>query len=168
MFIKTEGMHACKECNKKFFQRQSLIEHMNTHKDTKAFSCEFCAQSFVMSSSLIKHRKANNIMLIRKFFKTVIKNLPEWGFWKKTRMTTFIKTKLKISDDQTNIDKYRLAANITVYLIISKLILQRIIITNFCGPVGHLRESTISDLESPSKFQVKEEKNYWNRSINIK
>ncbi len=31
----------------------------------------------------------------------------------KTRMTTFIKTKLKISDDQTNIDKYRLAANIT-------------------------------------------------------
>ena len=27
-------------------------------------------------------------------------------------MTTFIKTKFKISDDQTNIDKYRLAANI--------------------------------------------------------
>ncbi len=34
----------------------------------------------------------------------------------KTRMTTFIKTKLKISDDQTNIDKYRLAANITEYI----------------------------------------------------
>ena len=32
-----------------------------------------------------------------------------------TRMTTFIKTKLKKSDDQTNIDKYRVAANITVY-----------------------------------------------------
>ena len=30
-------------------------------------------------------------------------------------MTTFIKTKVKISDDQTNIDKYRLAANITEY-----------------------------------------------------
>ena len=28
-------------------------------------------------------------------------------------MTTFIKTKFKISDDQMNIDKYRLAANIT-------------------------------------------------------
>ena len=28
-------------------------------------------------------------------------------------MTTFIKLKFKISDDQTNIDKYRLAANIT-------------------------------------------------------
>ena len=55
-----------------------------------------------------------------------------------TRMTTFIKTKFKISDDQTNIDKYRLTANITVYHIISKLILQRIIITNFCGPVSHL------------------------------
>ena len=28
-------------------------------------------------------------------------------------MITFIKTKFKISNDQTNIDKYRLAANIT-------------------------------------------------------
>ena len=48
--------------------------------------------------------------------------------------------KIKISDDLTNIDKYRLAANITEYHIISKLIiLQRIIITNFCGTQGHLR-----------------------------
>ena len=46
-------------------------------------------------------------------------------------MTTFIKTKFDISDDQTNIDKYRLAANITEYHIISKLILQRILITIF-------------------------------------
>ena len=45
-----------------------------------------------------------------------------------TRMTTFIKTKFKRSDDQTNIDKYRLAANITEYHIISKLIFLRIII----------------------------------------
>ena len=49
---------------------------------------------------------------------------------KQTRMTTFIKTKFK----------YRLAANITVHHIISKLILQRIIITNFCGPESHLRK----------------------------
>ncbi len=35
-------------------------------------------------------------------------------------MTTFIKTKLKISDIEMNIDKYRLAANITDYHIISK------------------------------------------------
>ena len=34
-------------------------------------------------------------------------------------MTTFIKTKINISDDQTNIDKYRLASNITEYHIIS-------------------------------------------------
>ena len=33
----------------------------------------------------------------------------------KTRMTTFIKTKFIISDEQTNIYKYRLAANITEY-----------------------------------------------------
>ncbi len=32
-----------------------------------------------------------------------------------TRVTTFIKTRFNISDDQTNIDKYRLAANITEY-----------------------------------------------------
>ena len=57
----------------------------------------------------------------------------------KLRMTTFIKTKFKISVDQTKSDKYRLAANITEYHIISKLILQRIIITNFCGPDSHLR-----------------------------
>ncbi len=35
-------------------------------------------------------------------------------------MTKLIKTKFKISDDQTNIDKYRLAANIKEYHIISK------------------------------------------------
>ena len=29
---------------------------------------------------------------------------------------------------------------------------------DFGGPVSHLRESTISDLESPSNFQVKEKK----------
>ncbi len=52
-------------------------------------------------------------------------------------MTSFIKTKFKISDDWTNIDKYRLAANIREYHIISKLIIQRIIITNFFGPVSH-------------------------------
>ena len=39
-----------------------------------------------------------------------------------TRMTTFIKTKLKKTDDQTNITEYH---------IISKLILQRIIISQF-------------------------------------
>ena len=42
-------------------------------------------------------------------------------------MTTFIKTKFKLSED-------------------------------FCGPVSHLRESTIWDLEFPSNFQVKEKK----------
>ena len=41
-------------------------------------------------------------------------------------MTTFIQTKLKKSDDQTNIDK--VAANITEYHTISKLIFLRIII----------------------------------------
>ncbi len=39
-----------------------------------------------------------------------------------------IKTKLEKSDDLTNIDKYRVAANIKEYHIISKLIFPRIII----------------------------------------
>ena len=36
-----------------------------------------------------------------------------------TRMTTFIKTKFKKLDDQTNINKYRVAANLTEYHILS-------------------------------------------------
>ncbi len=51
--------------------------------------------------------------------------------YKVTRMTQFIKTKFKISDNQMNVDKYRIAANITEYHIISKLILQQIVITKF-------------------------------------
>ena len=39
-------------------------------------------------------------------------------------MTPFIKAKFKISDDQTNIDKYRVAAKITEYHIISILFFQ--------------------------------------------
>ena len=47
-------------------------------------------------------------------------------------MTTFIKTKLKKSDgDHTNIDIYRVAANITEYHIISKIIFLRIVIPKF-------------------------------------
>ena len=33
----------------------------------------------------------------------------------KTRMTTFIEAKLNKSEDQTNMGKYRVAANITEY-----------------------------------------------------
>ncbi len=59
-------------------------------------------------------------------------------------MTSFNKQewhthKNEVKDDQTNIDKYKFAANITENHIISKLILQRIIITNFFGQVSHLR-----------------------------
>ncbi len=43
-------------------------------------------------------------------------------------MTTFIKTKFKKSDNQRNIDNYRVTANITEYHIISRLIFLRIII----------------------------------------
>ncbi len=83
---------------------------------------------------------------------------------KKTRMTTFIKTKFKISDHQTHIDMYRLAANITEYHIISKLILQRIIITNFCGlrVIWGKVQYRIFNPHQISKWKIK----YWNRSRN--
>ena len=46
-------------------------------------------------------------------------------------MTAFIKAKLKKSDDQTIIDKNRVATNFTEYHIISKSIYLRIIIPKF-------------------------------------
>ncbi len=48
---------------------------------------------------------------------------------KRTRMITFIKFKLKKSDDQMNIDKCRVAANITEYHI--KIIFVIIIFPKF-------------------------------------
>ena len=53
-------------------------------------------------------------------FKNICRNMPNTIslILYKTRMTTFIKTKFKKSDDQTNIDKYRVAAYITEYQII--------------------------------------------------
>ncbi len=48
----------------------------------------------------------------------------------KQEITTFIKAKLKKSDDQ-NIDKYRVTANITESHIIKKLNFQRIILVLF-------------------------------------
>ena len=46
-------------------------------------------------------------------------------------MTTFTKTKFKKSNDQRNIDKYRVAANITEYNIVTKLFFLRIITPKF-------------------------------------
>ena len=69
-----------------------------------------------------------------------------------TRMTTFIKTKFKKLDDQTNTDKYRVAANITKYHIISKLIFLRLIIPKFMKikQLFHVRKCM--SLKSIGKF----------------
>ena len=40
-----------------------------------------------------------------------------FSIFKITRMTTFMKAKLKKSDDQTNIEKYRVPENILPYYI---------------------------------------------------
>ncbi len=150
-------------------------------------------------------------------------------------MTTFIKTKFKISDDQTNIDKYRLAANINLAMnhyykllwssesfevnfnvgfgipiefpsqrkkLVKLVHKQKIVLLWSSESFGvkyniwfgiprqfpnqrkkllksvhnqeigllwsssYLRRSTISFLESPSNFKIKEKKKYTNRSIN--
>ncbi len=49
------------------------------------------------------------------------------NFWAFTE--TYFRPKFKKSDNQTNIDKCRVAANIKEYYIISKLIFLKIIIT---------------------------------------
>ncbi len=46
-------------------------------------------------------------------------------------MKTLITTKFKKTDDQTDIDNYRVATNITEYHFITKLIFLRILITKF-------------------------------------
>ncbi len=66
-------------------------------------------------------------------------------YLKKTSISTFIKTKFKVSDDQTNIDKYRLSANITEYHILSKLILQRIIFPKFMM-IFQLKENNLVEI----------------------
>ncbi len=83
-------------------------------------------------------------------------------------MTTFIKTKFKISDDKTNIDKYRLAANITEYHIISKLILQRIMIHFY--KLLWFRDSFEVNFNIgfgiSIRFPSQRKKDYWIRSNN--
>ncbi len=63
------------------------------------------------SNILLNNRRKKKILRCKSFL------VPK--AYKKLRMTAFLKTNFKISDDQANIDKYRLAANITEYLIIS-------------------------------------------------
>ena len=81
-------------------------------------------------------------------------------------MTTLIKTKFNISDDQMNIDKYRLAANITENHIKINLTTNHYYKLLWSRELFEVNFNT--DLESPSNFQVKEEINYSNRSINKK
>ncbi len=45
----------------------------------------------------------------------------------KTRMTTFIKTKFQKLDEQTNIDKYRVAVKITEYCNILRIIILKFV-----------------------------------------
>ena len=113
-------------CHKNYKSQRSpicvQISNSKLLKILKTFQWLFHAQELVFkvvsecSSSFIYYISTINqpLALLLFFYELQINR----------RMTTFIKTKFKISDDQTNIDKYRLAANITEYHIILKLILQ--------------------------------------------
>ncbi len=71
-----------------------------------------------------------SLSLVVKPYQNLVFSLfsPKKWWHRKTRITTFINAKLKKSDDQTNIVKYRVAAE---YRIILKLIFRRIIILKF-------------------------------------
>ena len=83
--------------------KQNMFVNLLEHKKViKEGVLGIYAQTFTSINDL----KSSNIQNILKSFPL------------KTRITTFIKTKFNKSDDQTNIDKYRVPANITEYHII--------------------------------------------------
>ena len=66
-----------------------------------------------------------NIIHSDLYYTFIYKNSSSYN--KMNTRQEFLKAKLKKSDDHTNIDKYRVAANITEYFFVSKLIFHRII-----------------------------------------
>ena len=81
----------------------------------KLFVC--CLKTRYCKISLINNSQNNENLKILRFLSYLccVDLCVFWSVCKKTRMTTFIKTKFKISDDQTNIHKYRLAGYITEF-----------------------------------------------------
>ena len=74
-------------------------------------------------------------------------------------MTTFIKTKFKILNDQTNIDKSGLSAKITVSYYIKINLATNHYYKKLCGPVSHLIEVNFNiGFGIPIQFQSRKRK----------
>ena len=57
---KTHGELKCKFCDKRFFQRGSLIRHEGVSHDKKSFlKCKFCDGLFMSSNALESHLKSH-------------------------------------------------------------------------------------------------------------
>ena len=121
----------------------------------------FKVLSFVMKwFYYVNYKSLLNIFLNQTIFSLVVYRFRlicisrgNWkGFYLKRKKNDNIH-KNEVQDNRRS-DEYWLDKISCKYY---KLILQRIITTNFCGPVNHLRWSTISDLESPSNIQIKEQ-----------
>ncbi|XP_038570996.1 zinc finger protein OZF-like isoform X6 [Micropterus salmoides] len=53
--ITGEKPFGCSECDKRFYTKSSLRQHMKIHTGQKPFSCSVCGKRFFESSDLIKH-----------------------------------------------------------------------------------------------------------------